>query len=123
MTAPLETVYAVNPRGRSAEIEETFTIAPPPAREGLTSSTEETAWQRAGMTLVNYDDSVHKDHLDTLRVLVRIVESGAVGNRLGVKEDQIGSIAHNDCAAVREAKGGSRAAGHLVNGLREADKI
>ena len=30
MTAPLETVYAVSPRGRSAEIDETLTMAPPP---------------------------------------------------------------------------------------------
>ena len=30
MTAPLETLYTVSPRGRSAEIDETFTMAPPP---------------------------------------------------------------------------------------------
>ena len=32
MTAPFETEYAVSPRGRSAEIEDTLTIAPPPVR-------------------------------------------------------------------------------------------
>jgi hypothetical protein len=31
ITAPFEVEYAVNPRGRSAEIEDTLTIAPPPA--------------------------------------------------------------------------------------------
>src|SRR2546427_1465220 len=32
MTAPLETEYAVRPRGRSAEIDDTLTMAPAPAR-------------------------------------------------------------------------------------------
>src|SRR6266571_3434938 len=32
MTAPLETEYAVRPRGRRAEIDDTLTIAPPPTR-------------------------------------------------------------------------------------------
>src|SRR5437764_640469 len=31
MTAPFEAEYAVRPRGRSAEIDDTLTIAPPPA--------------------------------------------------------------------------------------------
>jgi hypothetical protein len=74
------------------------------------------------MTLIDYDDSVHNDHFDTLRVLVWIVESGAVGNRLGVEEDEIGGIAHGNCATVRKAKGSGRAAGHLVDSLWEADK-
>src|SRR6478609_9719124 len=31
MTAPLDTLYAVRPRGRNADIEEMLTIEPPPA--------------------------------------------------------------------------------------------
>ena len=92
-------------------------------RECLTSSTEETARQRGSMTVVDYDDSVHNDRLDTLRVLVRIVESRGVGDRVGVEEDEIRGIAHGNCATVRKAKGSGHAAGHLVDSSREGDKI
>jgi hypothetical protein len=72
---------------------------------------------------IDYDDSIHNHHFDAVRVLVRIVKSGAIGNRLGVEEDKIGGVALDDCAAVREANGSGCAASHLVDGLWEANKI
>jgi hypothetical protein len=69
------------------------------------------------VVLIDYDNSIHNYHFDTVRVLVRIIESGAVGNRLGVEADKIGGVALDDCAAVREANGSGCAASHLVDGL------
>ena len=92
-------------------------------REDRAASTEETARQRTSVLLIDHDDSIHNHHFDTFRVLVRIVKAGAIGNRLGVEEDQIGGVALDDCAAVREAKRRGRAASHLVDSLRQAEKI
>ena len=92
-------------------------------REYRTSSTEEAARQRASVVLIDHDDAIHNHHFDTCWVLVRIIKSGAIGNRLGVEDDQIGGAALGDCAAVRKAKSSCRAAGHLVDSLRQADNI
>jgi hypothetical protein len=42
--------------------------------------------------------------LDTFGVLVQIIEGDAVGNCLGVEEDEIGGVALDDRAAVRKTK-------------------
>ena len=55
------------------------------------------------MVLIDYDDSIHNHHFDAVRVLVRVVKSGTIGNRLGVEDDKIGGVTLDDCAAVREA--------------------
>jgi hypothetical protein len=81
-------------------------------------STEEAARQCACVVLIDYDDPVNHHHFDTFRVLVWVVKGGAVSNRLGVEENEIGGIALYDCAAVRKAKCSGCAAGHLVDSLR-----
>jgi hypothetical protein len=70
------------------------------------------------MVPIDYDGAIDNDHFDTLGVLVWIVKRGAVGNRLGIEEDKIGSVTLDDRAAVRQAKRSGRAPGHLVDSLR-----
>jgi PIN domain nuclease of toxin-antitoxin system len=53
---------------------------------------------------VDHDDPIHDHRLDTNRVLVRLVEAGAVGDGIGVEQDQIRGLSLGDRATVREAK-------------------
>ena len=72
---------------------------------------------------IYHDDTINNHHCDTFGVLVRIVKIGAVGNPLGVEENEIGGVALDDCAAPHKSKRRSCAACHLVHSLRQAEKI
>ena len=81
------------------------------------------AGQGAGMhLLIDHDNASDDHHVDAFGLLVRIVKAGAVGDRVGIEQDEIGGVAHDDCAAVCKAKRSGRAAGHLADGLRQAEK-
>ena len=92
-------------------------------REDRTSPTEKTARQGASMVPIDYGSSIDNHHFDTFGVLVRIVKRGTVGNCIGIEEHKIGGVTLDDCAAVREAECRGRAASHLVDRLRQADKV
>src|SRR5262249_50942609 len=79
--------------------------------------------RRASVVPTDYDGAIDNHDFDTFRVLVRIVKRGAVSDRRGIEEHEIGGVALDDRTAVREAKCSGRAAGHLVDGLRQADKV
>lgn len=84
----------------------------------VTAPAEQAAGQGAGvLPPIDHDDSVDDHHVDAVGVFVRIVKAGAVGNRLGVKEDEIGGVVRDDRAAIKVKRGG-HAAGHLVDRLR-----
>src|SRR5207247_1113438 len=69
MTAPFDTEYTVSPRGRSAEIDETLTMAPPPPRfiagiaclaaRNIVSTLTRTGLERYGLPLALYTDRAH----------------------------------------------------------------
>ena len=64
-------------------------------------SAEQAAGQGTGvLPLIDHDDAIDDHHVDAFGVLVRIVKAGAVGNRLGVEQDEIGSVADGDRTAV-----------------------
>jgi len=92
-------------------------------REDRTSPTEKTARQGASMVPIDYGGSIDNHHFDTFGVLVRIVKRGTVGNRVWIEEHKIGGVTLDDCAAVREAECRGCAASHLVDRLRQADKL
>src|SRR5215208_3494238 len=86
-------------------------------------SAEQAAGPGTGvLPLIDHDDAIDDHHLDAFGVLVRIVKAGAVGNRLGVEQDEIGSVADGDRTAFRKAGRRGRAAGHLADGSRQAEK-
>src|SRR5690348_4722225 len=81
-------------------------------REDGTVSTQQVARKGAGvLALIDHDNAIDDHRLDAFRVLVRIVKAGAVGDRLGVEDDEIGGVAHGDGATLRKAKRRSRTAG------------
>src|SRR3954451_16396429 len=54
--------------------------------EYCTASPEQMARQGAGvLSSIDHDDAVDDHHVDAVGVLVRIVEAGAIGNRLRVE--------------------------------------
>ena len=87
-------------------------------------STEQATRQSTRVLVpLDHDDTVDDHHFDTLGVLVRIVKAGAVGNSLRVEENEIGGVTRDDCAAVAQSQCRSGASCHLVNSLRETEKI
>ena len=77
-------------------------------------SAEQAAGPGTGvLPLIDHDDAIDDHHLDAVGVLVRIVKAGAVGNRLGVEQDEIGGVAGRDRTAIHQAERRGRTAGHL----------
>jgi hypothetical protein len=55
-------------------------------REDCTASPEQMAGQGAGvLSPLDHDNAIDDHRVDAVGVLVRVVEAGAIGNRLGVE--------------------------------------
>src|SRR5437763_14962494 len=92
------------------------------ARAGEAVAANDDAGPLAGMThVVENDLAVHDDRRDADRILERIGERRAVGDRGRIEDDEIGGESFLDRAAVGDVELLRGQAAHLVDGLFERD--